>query len=110
VARRLNDLGFDTEHPVFKGATGKALVNLGVPFGDDVEAHGPLRVGRARPATVTGCSCAPAGPDARGLDARGAALHDAGRTSSRSARSSLVAAAPRRGPLQLSLPSLACLA
>lgn len=35
VTRRLNDLGFDTEHPVFKGATGKLLVNLGVPFGDD---------------------------------------------------------------------------
>jgi len=33
--RRLNDLGFDTDHPVFRGATGKLLANLGVPFGDD---------------------------------------------------------------------------
>lgn len=33
--RRLNDLGFDTEHPVFRGATGRLLLNLGVPFGDD---------------------------------------------------------------------------
>lgn len=35
VARRTNDLGFDTEHPVFRGATGKLLASLGVPFGDD---------------------------------------------------------------------------
>ena len=35
LQRRTNDLGFDTEHPVFRGVTGKLLANLGVPFGDD---------------------------------------------------------------------------
>lgn len=35
LQRRTNDLGFDTEHPVFRGVTGRLLVNLGVPFGDD---------------------------------------------------------------------------
>ncbi|MCC7140280.1 MAG: ABC transporter permease [Planctomycetes bacterium] len=35
LQRRTNDLGFDTDHPVFRGVTGRLLVNLGVPFGDD---------------------------------------------------------------------------
>jgi len=35
LQRRTNDLGFDTEHAVFRGVTGKLLANLGVPFGDD---------------------------------------------------------------------------
>src|SRR5262245_10604216 len=35
VQRRLHDLGFDTEHPVFKGMTGTLLLNLGVPLEDD---------------------------------------------------------------------------
>jgi hypothetical protein len=35
LTRRTNDLGFDTEHPVFRGVTGRLLANLGIPFGDD---------------------------------------------------------------------------
>jgi hypothetical protein len=35
LQRRLNDLGFDTGHPVFQGVTGNLLVNLGVPIEDD---------------------------------------------------------------------------
>jgi len=33
--RRSNDMGFDTGHRVFKGVTGKFLLSMGVPLGDD---------------------------------------------------------------------------
>lgn len=35
VQRRTNDLGMDTEHHVFKSVTGKLLLAVGVPLGDD---------------------------------------------------------------------------
>ena len=35
LARRTNDFGFDTEHPVFTGVTGRLLLHLGIPPGDD---------------------------------------------------------------------------
>ncbi len=33
--RRSNDMGFDTGHRVFRGVTGKFLLSMGVPLGDD---------------------------------------------------------------------------
>ena len=35
VQRRLNDMGFDTGHSVFKSVTGQLMLSLGVPLGDD---------------------------------------------------------------------------
>ena len=35
VARRLNDMGMDTGHSVFKSMAGQLMLSLGVPLGDD---------------------------------------------------------------------------
>jgi hypothetical protein len=40
LARRTNDLGFDTEHPVFRGLTGRLLLDIGFPSGDDAWKRG----------------------------------------------------------------------